>query len=651
MRINLLKQLLKIHSPSRMEQGMVAFLADYAREHGYRFETDLWNNTYLRKGKTGPVPAVCAHIDTVPTVGTGKLRQQRGRLFGMDGQGQLVGIGGDDKAGVYVCLELLERLDNLAVMLFAAEEIGGLGSKNAPAAWFTDVGYLIEFDCPGQGLVSYTSGGVRLFPNDGDFIQRAAPVMAKHKLTQWQYHPFSDVMVVRQRFPISCLNLSCGYYNWHQPDEYIVLAEVSAAIRSGHALIKALGCKRYDFPVGGMDNVPPRFEVTSLKVPPPVSRAVKPVKPLPMALKPTATELAPTIMPGLDEDESMLDYVIPDDVSFFKLALLDRLKSRAYHTFSLLGPFKMPQLCEAFREHIFRSDTMRAENGHKLVTRLLFTFADNVYGYLEDDRLKVYGPSPEVALATAERFTGFIKPKAEEKPYFCIMSLEDTGPSAQKVTIHRPAPVTTEDLALNYGDDFPAWEDGWLQRMNQSGSGLSILLGPPGCGKTSYLRALMTRLLNKAIFYFVPVDSMDLLTSPRYVNFWVKQTERHSKMRKIAILEDAEELLLPREGHTRDRVSNLLNIADGFLGDHLKLHVLATTNVAMDQLDPAIIRPGRLTGSREFRRLQRPEALRLAEAKGLCLPEGQPDYSLAEIYCGRPASTLGDCKRQIGFAS
>ena len=35
---------------------------------------------------------------------------------------------------MFVCLELLERLDNLAVMLFAAEEIGGLASKNAPAA-------------------------------------------------------------------------------------------------------------------------------------------------------------------------------------------------------------------------------------------------------------------------------------------------------------------------------------------------------------------------------------------------------------------------------------------------------------------------------------------------------------------------------------
>ena len=249
---------------------MVAFLANHAREHGYRFETDLWNNVYLRKGKCGPVPAVCAHIDTVPSVGTGKLRQQRGRLFGVDAQGQLVGIGGDDKAGVFVCLKLLERLDNFAVILFAAEEIGGLGSTNAPATWFTDVGYMIEFDCPGHGLVSYTSGGVRLFANDGEFIQRAAPVMAKHKLTLWQYHPFSDIMVVRQRFPISCLNLSCGYYNWHAKEELIVLAEVAAAIRSGYALIKELGCRRYVFPVSGTDQLAPCFEVTSLKVTSPV---------------------------------------------------------------------------------------------------------------------------------------------------------------------------------------------------------------------------------------------------------------------------------------------------------------------------------------------------------------------------------------------
>ena len=74
------------------------------------------------------------------------------------------------KAGVFICLELLERFDNIAVALFAAEEAGCVGSRNADPKFFERVGCVIEFDCPGRGLVSYTSGGVRLFENGGDFI-------------------------------------------------------------------------------------------------------------------------------------------------------------------------------------------------------------------------------------------------------------------------------------------------------------------------------------------------------------------------------------------------------------------------------------------------------------------------------------------------
>lgn len=78
-----------------------------------------------------------------------------------------------------ICLELLERFDNIAVALFAAEEVGCVGSRNADPEFFERVGYVVEFDCPGRGLVSYTSGGVRLFQNDGDFIKTALPVMCK----------------------------------------------------------------------------------------------------------------------------------------------------------------------------------------------------------------------------------------------------------------------------------------------------------------------------------------------------------------------------------------------------------------------------------------------------------------------------------------
>ena len=43
-------------------------------------------------------------------------------------------------------------------------------------------------------------------------------------------------------------------------------------------------------------------------------------------------------------------------------------------------------------------------------------------------------------------------------------------------------------------------------------------------------------------------------------------------------MEDAEELLLPRDESSQTKVANLLNIGDGFLGEHLRLHVIATTN-------------------------------------------------------------------------
>jgi hypothetical protein len=54
-------------------------------------------------------------------------------------------------------------------------------------------------------------------------------------------------------------------------------------------------------------------------------------------------------------------------------------------------------------------------------------------------------------------------------------------------------------------------------------------------------------------------------------------------------------------------------------------------------------------GTREFRRLSRPEAQRLAAAKGLALPD-QNDFSLAELYCGAVSSPSLNGDRQMGFA-
>jgi SpoVK/Ycf46/Vps4 family AAA+-type ATPase len=223
------------------------------------------------------------------------------------------------------------------------------------------------------------------------------------------------------------------------------------------------------------------------------------------------------------------------------------------------------------------------------------------------------------------------------------------GPCAELVEVDGCPPADTAELALHYGADFVAWERQWLARLAQRHSGVTILYGPPGVGKTSYLKMLMTRFIDRLAFYYLPLSSFDLLTVPQFVPFWLEQNRLHEGKVKLAIIEDAEDLLLPRDERSRAQVSNLLNIGDGFLGEHLKLQVVATTNAPMRRLDEAALRPGRLMGSREFRRLTRAEALRLAQAKGLTLAGDADTWSLAEIYNGRPEALAAE--PNVGFSS
>ncbi|MHC1767359.1 MAG: hypothetical protein AB9869_24290 [Verrucomicrobiia bacterium] len=271
MRLELLKRLLAVPSPSRQEQHMVALVLEHVRQRGPkrcgRAWGDRWNNVYIRKGSTEPVPLVCAHLDTVYNWTQVEVVEQDGLLVGFGPDGNRSGIGADDRCGVLICLELLERFDNIAVALFAQEEIGYIGAQNADADFFGSVGSIVEFDAPAMGLVSYSAGGQRLFENNGEFIQTAMPVLRRFGFIRFQHHPFTDLTGLRTRFPISCLNVSCGYYDWHSDHESVKIGDVEHSLEMATELVAALGNHRYGYAINLSDTAAPPVEVTEFRLP------------------------------------------------------------------------------------------------------------------------------------------------------------------------------------------------------------------------------------------------------------------------------------------------------------------------------------------------------------------------------------------------
>jgi len=124
---------------------------------------------------------------------------------------------------------------------------------------------------------------------------------------------------------------------------------------------------------------------------------------------------------------------------------------------------------------------------------------------------------------------------------------------------------------------------------------LVILAGEPGTGKTYLVRSLLGSV-PKAAFVLVPPHLVEELGSPDILpSLTAAKSEMSGPI--VMIIEDADACLVPRETNktgNMNAISSLLNLGDGILGSVLDLRIIATTNAAKIEMDPAISRPGRL---------------------------------------------------------
>jgi hypothetical protein len=150
------------------------------------------------------------------------------------------------------------------------------------------------------------------------------------------------------------------------------------------------------------------------------------------------------------------------------------------------------------------------------------------------------------------------------------------------------------NLKDNYNDEFSSINQKLTTFIdNKDTSGMVLLHGLPGSGKTTYLRYLISQC--KARFIYLPNSLFCELSNPEFFTFILNYSN------SVIILEDCEELLKPRDQSGNNiGISTLLNLSDGLLGDAMRLKIICTFNTEVRNIDSALLRKGRLAYKYEF---------------------------------------------------
>lgn len=182
----------------------------------------------------------------------------------------------------------------------------------------------------------------------------------------------------------------------------------------------------------------------------------------------------------------------------------------------------------------------------------------------------------------------------------------------------------TFDISLNYGKDFVKINEKLIKSLNENHSGLYMFHGPPGTGKSTYIKYLSSVLKKDVIFF--PTGLVGNLTNPDIINLLIK------KQNCILILEDAEKAIIKREVNSEaSLVSSLLNMTDGILGDVLKLNVIVTYNCKRTEIDEALLRKGRLKAEHSFMPLSVDNVNKISKKYNLKI-DTKEEMTIADIF-------------------
>lgn len=225
------------------------------------------------------------------------------------------------------------------------------------------------------------------------------------------------------------------------------------------------------------------------------------------------------------------------------------------------------------------------------------------------------------------------KPPKKDLEYIEKNKVAVENPSLVYFMVNDPTGLSLEaveykkkhiDIEQNYNEDFYDLNPKIIDDLSSDKSGVHIFHGVPGSGKSTYIKYLINNVKKK--FIYCPSSVTFQLSDPNFIKLMVRHGEKC-----VLIIEDAEEALVEQGSSRNSAVTNLLNLSDGIIGDALRIQIITTFNTDFKNIDPAILRKGRLLSLYEFKELEVEKAQNLLTSLGSQDTITKP-MSLADIY-------------------
>ena len=145
-------------------------------------------------------------------------------------------------------------------------------------------------------------------------------------------------------------------------------------------------------------------------------------------------------------------------------------------------------------------------------------------------------------------------------------------------TISSKIKRTEVNFDTHYNDDIKDMYKNLLSFLNERESGLAVLHGCAGSGKTTFIKNMLSSMDKQFILVTNAIAAH--MAEPEFIAFMMENKD------SIFILEDCEQILMTREENRfGGAISNILNMSDGLMSDIFNIKFICTFNTDIKNID------------------------------------------------------------------